>query len=93
MSAFISSQVSVAASTPVKIVDADDFDRVVLVLDPVTGMRLAFTSAGASAGFLVRNLESAGATANRFVLPADQEAWVYSTAATVTEVFVTTIAR
>jgi hypothetical protein len=91
--AFISTQVSVAVNTPVKIVDAEEFDRVVSVLDPVTGMRVAFTSADASTGFQVRNLGLVGTAMGTFVLPADHEAWVYSSAATTAEVFVTSIAR
>jgi hypothetical protein len=78
MTAFISSEVSVATATPVKVADVDDFTRRVFTGDPSGAFRLGFTSASVSTGALVNKLGSSSASgAVDFMLPAGQELWVY----------------
>lgn len=77
MAAFSSAEVSVATATPVKVADADDFERRVFTSDGSGSFRIAFTSAGASTGAFVNKLSPASSGAVDFPLPSGQELWVY----------------
>lgn len=79
MPSFLSTETAVANATAVKVVDAADFNRVVVINDSTgSSMRIAFTSADASTGMKVNMFEIySGQPTARFVLPAAQELWVW----------------
>lgn len=78
MAAFISSEISVATATPVKVADGDSFTRRVFTGDPTGNFRLAFTSGDSASGAFVSKLgTSASPGAFNFALPAGQELWAY----------------
>lgn len=94
MAAFISGDTTISASTATKIVDAEDFDRRVILYDGTGGTRVAFTSAAVSTGARITSLglSGQGSLAAEFVIPADEELWVYNTAAAAVQYLVTTAA-
>jgi hypothetical protein len=93
MAAFISSRQSIPNATATKIVDADDFDRMAYVKDQAGGMRVAFTSAAVSTGAALSSLAGSNEPA-MFVLPADEELWVYQSTGNPADVdFLVTLAK
>jgi hypothetical protein len=93
MAAFVSSRQSIPNTTTTKIVDADDFNRRVYVKDQAGGMRVAFTSAAASTGAVLSSLAGSNEPAV-FVLPADEELWVYQNTGNPADVdFLVTLAK
>lgn len=93
MAAFVSARQSIPNATATKIVDPEDFDRMVYVKDLASGMRAAFTSATASTGAALSSLSGSGVPAV-FVLPADEELWVYQTTGNPADVdFLVTLAK
>lgn len=72
MAAFSSGEVTPAAATATKIVDAEAFDRRVYLYGDA--VRVAFTSASVSTG---AKLGSSALGSPAFALPAGQELWVY----------------
>lgn len=94
MAAFTSGEQSVSASTATKIVDAEDFDRRVILYDASGGTRVAFTSAAAPNGAKVAllSLSGQGGLACQFALPADEELWVYNSSAAAVHYLVSTTA-
>ena len=93
MAAFVSARQSIANTTATKIVDSADFDRTVYVKDQASGMRVAFTSAASSTGAVLSSLSASGTLAV-FVLPADEELWVYQNTGNPADVdFLVTLAK
>jgi hypothetical protein len=93
MAAFVSSRQSIPNATATKIVDADDFDRRVYVNGTGTIFRVAFTSATASTGAALGSLAGSNEPAV-FVLPADEELWVYQNTGNPADVdFLVTLAK
>lgn len=97
MSAFVSAEQSISAASATKIVDAEEFDRRVYLYDGNVGtLRIAYTSGTASSGLhatVIAPAGGGGATGSAvFVLPADQELWVYSSSAVTVQFLVTTTA-
>lgn len=78
MTAFVSTEITVANTTAVKAVDSEAFNRLVTIHDPAGGLRVAFTSASASTGMKVaRMIPSTTQAVATFALPAGQELWVW----------------
>lgn len=77
MAAFSSAEISVATASPVKVADADDFERRVYTSDNAGAFRIAFSSADAPTGAFVNKLSPASSGAVNFLLPAGQQLWVY----------------
>ena len=95
MPSFISAEQSIPTATATRIVDAADFDRAV-TLNGSNQMRFAFTSADAPTGSTSARLALATSLDTvQFVLPADEELWVYHTAgfSTPASYLITSIAR
>lgn len=95
MAAFVSGEQTISAATATKIVDAESFDRRVYVHDSSVGsLRVAFTSGAAPTGLHSAVIAPAGGgggtNAANFVLPADQELWVYSASSVTVQFLVTT---
>ncbi len=94
MAAFTSGDTTISASTAPKIVDAEDFDRRVILYDGTGGTRVAFTSGTASTGAKITSLalNGQGSLAAEFVIPADEELWVYNSSSASVQYLVTTAA-
>lgn len=93
MAAFVSARQSISNASATKIVDADEFDRRVYIKDQASGMRVAFTSASASTGAVISSLSASGTPAV-FVVPADEELWVYQSTGNPADVdFLVTLAK
>lgn len=93
MAAFVSARQSIPNSTATKIVDAADFDRTAYVNGVSGAFRVAFTNVGASTGAATTSLAGSGYPAV-FVLPADEELWVYQTTGNPADVdFLVTLAK
>lgn len=89
MAAFGSGTVSVPATSATKVVDAEAFDRMVVLNGTV---HFAFTSGSAPSGMQTNETQPSNAPIASFALPADQELWVYSSGATTVTYLVTTVA-
>ena len=88
MAAFVSGEVTLSAATATKIVDAEDFDRDVLLYGDA--VRVAFTSASVSTG---AHLSGTSLPVGAMVrLPADAELWAYHNGGTQVGYFVTNTA-
>lgn len=74
MAAFVSAEVPLAASTATKLVDAQEFDRRVLVYGDA--VRVAFTEGTASSGARLSGSALPGGVF--FVLAAHEELWAYN---------------
>lgn len=95
MASFVSAEQSIPNATATKIVDAADFDRAV-AFNGSGQMRIAFTSGAVTTGAVATLLAlSVSINAVQFVLPADEELWVYQSSGNPANVsyLVTSIAR
>lgn len=73
MTAFVSAEVTLPASTPVKLVDAEEFDRRAVVYGDA--VRVAFTSGTVSTGSRLSGSSLPDGVS--LTLPANQELWAY----------------
>lgn len=93
MAAFVSARQSIPNATATRIVDAADLDRTVYVNGLGTVYRVAFTSGAVSTGAALTSLAGSGAPAV-FVLPADEDLWVYQTGGSTVDVdFLVTLVK
>lgn len=95
MASFVSAEQSIPNTTATKIVDSADFDRSI-AFNGSGQMRIAFTGAAVTTGAVAKQLAlSVSIDAVQFVLPADEELWVYQSSGNPATVsyLVTPIAR
>lgn len=77
MASYASNELSIATATATKVADAVEVSREIIINDlSGNNFRIAFTSADASGGPKISNLDNADGVL-RFIVPPCTEVWVY----------------